>query len=109
MPEHFGAQRPDFKKVTSKAKKQNEIELTVNYDHITNRTKYVDFADYQLQDPELFKKILNEVFDMHSKGVIEPYISKIFTFHDVNKALKYLQGRKCLGKVLVKINSESQN
>lgn len=106
-PEYIGAAKPDFKKVTNRARKNNQIELNSSYDHLIAQTKYVDFANYQLQDPDLFAKVLNEVFDMHAKRVIQPYISKIFSFQDVNKAFKFIQGRKCLGKVLIDVGSKN--
>lgn len=107
IPEYFVSAKPDFKKVTSKHRKQNPIDVKPNYDHLITQTKQVDFANLQLQDPGLFSKLLNDVFDLHSKGIIEPYISHIFTLRDINKALKYAQGRKCLGKVLIDVGSKN--
>lgn len=106
--DYFAAAKPDFKKITTKAKKQ-QIELNVSYEQIIGQTKYVDFADLQLQDPGLFATILTEVFDMHAKGVIEPFISRVYPFQDANKALKFIQGRKCLGKVLVEFESKNSS
>lgn len=107
IPEYFVSAKPDFKKVTSKHRKQNPIDVNPKYDHLIAQTKQIDFASLQLQDPGLFTKLLNEVFELHAKGIIEPYISHIFTLRDINKAVKYAQGRKCLGKVLIDVGSKN--
>lgn len=108
-PDHFGDARPDFKKIIAKADLSKQIELKVVYDKLLEQIKPVDFANLQSKDPGLFAKVWSEVLELHAKGLIEPYISKVIPFRDANKALKFIQGRKCLGKILIDMGASTNS
>lgn len=103
-PDTFEA--PYFKKDTGKKvkKKQKatleEIEEPENIEW-ASRVKQVDITKYQTTEPEFYKKIVNETFDMHANLKINPFVSQVWNLRDVNKAIQFVHLNKCLGKVLI--------
>lgn len=99
-------ERPYFKRMLSRNKNKKmasktptEAPMPVSSDW-TEKVQIVNLAKY-LNEPILFNKIVNEVFALLAEGKIEPYISAKYPLGDVNKAIRFLQRKKCLGNVLV--------
>lgn len=62
--------------------------------------KIVNLAKYH-KEPLLFNEILDGVFSMLAEGKIEPLVSAKYPLGEVNKAVTFIQRKKCLGKVLI--------
>lgn len=108
-PESF--EPPYFKKDTGKGEKRikrsrkkratlEEIEAPEDLDW-TARVKQIDITKYQSLDPEFYTKIVNQAFDLHATQRINPFVSQVFNLRDVNKAIQFVNTKKCLGKVLI--------
>lgn len=101
---------PYFKKDTGKKVKKKkstleEIEEPENIDW-TERVQKIDITKYQTLDPELYERIINQAFDLHATEKINPFVSQVWNLRDVNKAIQFVNLKKCLGKVL--INTQRQ-
>lgn len=108
-PETFDP--PYFKKDTGKKVKKTkatleEIETPENVEW-TERIKSVDITNYQTTDPVYYEKIANRVFDLYATETIQPKISQICDLKEINKAIQFINSKKCLGKVLV--NMQQRN
>lgn len=49
-----------------------------------------------------FREAVYRLLDLYEKGVIRPFIGKIFSFDEIVEAHRYLQARKSVGKVVVR-------
>lgn len=67
----------------------------------TTRVKQVDIKKYQKDDFEFYEKIVKQAFDLHATEKIEPFISQVWNLRDINKAIQFINTKKCLGKVLI--------
>lgn len=102
-PETFEA--PYFKKDTGKKSKKKkptieEIEEPENIDW-TERVQKVDITKYQTIDPAFYEKIVKQAFDLHATEKINPFVSQVWNLREVNKAIQFVNLKKCLGKVLI--------
>lgn len=102
-PETF--EPPYFKKDTGKKSKTKkptleEIEAPENIDW-TARVKRVDITKYQQDDPKFYEKMVNQAFELHATNKIEPFVSQVWSLRDINKAVQFVNLKKCLGKVLI--------
>lgn len=55
--------------------------------------------------PSSIQQSLEELFHWFRDGKITPHISAVFQLDEANKALRYLENRKAIGKVIVKVHS----
>lgn len=113
-PPHFRKDTNHVRKRTTKAEKADkkagkpkptseEIEAAENANDWTQRIKRVNILGYQIREPEYYEQIINEVNDLIATEKVEPFISKTYNLNESNKAIHYLNGKKCLGNVLVKL------
>lgn len=65
------------------------------------RVKYIDISKIKEKNNEIFDEIIDETIEMFSREEIDPYPSAIYSLADVNKAIKYIYGKKSLGKVII--------
>lgn len=96
---------PYFKKDTGKKvkKKQatlDEIEASEDIDW-TERVRRVDITRYQRDDFQFYEKIVNQAFDLYATQKIQPFVSQEWSLRDINKAVQFVNQKKCLGKVLI--------
>lgn len=77
-----------------------EIEAPENIDW-TERVKRVDITRYQLENFPFYEKIVNQAFNLYATEEIQPFVSQEWNLRDINKAVQFLQQKKCLGKVLI--------
>lgn len=93
------------KMLQNKSEKVNAKARAVARAAVSNewlsKVQIVNLAKYH-NDPILFNKIVNDVFSMLAEGKIQPFISGTYRLKDVNKALRFIQHKICMGKVLVK-------
>lgn len=99
------SERPYFKRVLSRNKNKKdpkaakETSPPVSNDWI-QKVQIVNLAKY-VNDPKLFHKIVDDVIAWHAEKKIDPYISATYRLGDVNKAIAFMERKKCLGKVLI--------
>lgn len=99
---------PYFKKTTAKKVKNqpvslDEIEASDNIDWI-KRVKHIDIKRLQTDEHCKYDEICGKAFELFEEGKIEPFISQTWNLRDVNKAVQFVNQKKCLGKVLVQTN-----
>lgn len=63
--------------------------------------KKVDITKYQTIESEFYEQIVNQAFDLHATEKIDPFVSQVWSLRDVNKAVQFVNLKKCLGKVLI--------
>jgi|TARA_B100001146_G_scaffold224820_1_gene244301 NADPH2:quinone reductase len=61
----------------------------------------VFWGQFAGMEAELNAQNFKELFAMHAEGKIKPFISQSFSLEDTTKAIKSLEDRKVLGKVVV--------
>ena len=61
----------------------------------------VFWGQFAGMEAELNAQNFKELFAMHAEGKIKPFISQSFSLEDATKAIKSLEDRKVLGKVVV--------
>lgn len=108
-PDTFVA--PYFKKDTGKKVKKKkatleEIEAPEPIEW-TERVKKVEISTYQQTDPKLYEKTIKQVFDWYATEKIDPFVSQTWQLRDVNKAIQFINSKKCLGKVLIDTQRKS--
>lgn len=79
------------------------MNTNASYDSLFAQVKPIDLASLQIENPVTFRQILDDVFDLYSKKIIKP-IYKIFNISEINKAIHFAQGRRTLGKILIKVD-----
>lgn len=77
-----------------------EIEAPESADW-TERVKRVDITRYQVEDFKFYEKIVNQAFNLYATEKIQPFVSEEWSLRDVNKAVQFVNLKKCLGKVLI--------
>lgn len=80
-----------------------EIEAAENADWSQN-IKRVNILGYQIREPDYYEQIIKEAYDLYSTEKVEPFISQTYNMSEINKAIQYLNQKKCLGNVLIKLD-----
>lgn len=57
-----------------------------------------------IENVEKLRKPIEEVFSLWKRGILKPYISKIYNFEELPLAHKEMQERKTIGKVIIKVS-----
>lgn len=89
-------ERPYFKKVTA----QSVDNISTSTEWIS-KVQIVNLAKLQLTEPIVFRKCIDDAFNLFADEKILPFISNTYSLKDANKATKFIQSKKCLGKVLI--------
>lgn len=102
-------EKPYFKKSTIQVKRsRKKSQPTVNDEtpgEWVSNIQRINLAKYQKSDPILYKNILNETFKLFTEKKITPHVSKVHnSLVDFNKAVKFVQNKKCVGHVLVELS-----
>ncbi|KAF5272099.1 hypothetical protein FQA39_LY01182 [Lamprigera yunnana] len=61
----------------------------------------LDLLQIKKSDPDAFRCTVNDVLDLADQGLISAFISKEFSFEDINKAIKFIEDHKSTGNVLI--------
>ncbi|PGD97837.1 SDR family NAD(P)-dependent oxidoreductase [Bacillus wiedmannii] len=70
---------------------------------VNNQTLYsVDMRKLMLSKKQDTIKYLDRMYEVLEKGHVKPTIDKVFSFSEIQKAYRYLEDRKNIGKVVVK-------
>lgn len=52
---------------------------------------------------ELYRSLVNQVLEIADEEMITAYISAEYELEDITGAVKYIEEKKCTGKVLIKV------
>jgi NADPH:quinone reductase len=63
----------------------------------------VDLAQVPRREPEVYRRILTDLFRLLSEGRVKPAVGKVFEFEHFRDAFKALASRQALGKVVVRV------
>lgn len=56
------------------------------------------------QNKNLYKTVVSDTLEMANEGVISAHVSANFQLKDVNKAIEFINQKKCTGKVLITLD-----
>lgn len=56
------------------------------------------------QKRNLYKTVVSDTLELANNGSISAHISAKFELEDVNKAIEFIEQKKCTGKVLIHID-----
>lgn len=101
-PELFLASKPNVKKF----KKNGDSNEEKDQSDLVNRIQQVDLSEYRIKDLDLYRQIVQDTLILCEEEIVNPYISRILSLHDVNEAVKFIQEKKCTGKVLIDLKAE---
>ncbi|XP_020828321.1 synaptic vesicle membrane protein VAT-1 homolog [Phascolarctos cinereus] len=65
--------------------------------------------NYLENEVELVNRVVLQLMDLYSKGHIKPHIDSVWPFEKVADAMKQIQEKKNVGKVILVPNSEKKN
>lgn len=89
----------------SKLKFAKDFGLFHPIQFISNSKSIIGINMLRIADnrPLVFNRILKNVVRFAEEGILKPTVGKIFAFDEISEAHDYLQSRKSIGKVLVKV------
>lgn len=58
------------------------------------------------QNLELYRNIVSDTLELADEGVIGAHVSAVYTLENINKAIEYINAKKCTGKVLIEIGDD---
>lgn len=56
------------------------------------------------QNVELYRSIVDDVLELANQNIIGAHVSAVYELKNVNDAVKYIEDRKCTGKVLIEMD-----
>lgn len=65
----------------------------------------VFFGSFREREPELDRRIVDELMGLYESGAIRPHISRSFPLEQAGNAIAHLAGRSAMGKVIVTIEA----
>lgn len=65
----------------------------------------VSLKELRLQNNHLYRTIVNDTLQLASDNIIGAHLSAKYNLAQVNDAIKYIDERKCTGKVLIHMDS----
>ncbi|XP_057652643.1 quinone oxidoreductase-like protein 2 homolog [Diorhabda carinulata] len=65
----------------------------------------VSLKELKKQNNNLYRSIVNDTLEMANDGLISAHISAKFNLTQVNEAIKFIDDKKCTGKVLIYIDN----
>ncbi|MFD2577507.1 zinc-binding dehydrogenase [Novosphingobium colocasiae] len=63
------------------------------------------FGSFREREPELDRRIVDELMGLYESGAIRPHISRSFPLEQAGNAIAHLAGRSAMGKVIVTIEA----
>lgn len=99
----FPSTKPEFKKTSSK--KKEDAAPTESTDEFVPKIQHIDLGEHRVLDLNLYRQTIQDTLSLCEEEIITPYISKTFPLKDINKAVKFIKGKKCTGKVLIDLKA----
>lgn len=56
------------------------------------------------QNLELYRSIINDTLELANQNIIGAHVSAVFDLANINEAIKYIEDKKCTGKVLIEMD-----
>ena len=83
---------------------------TIDLSVLSNNQSFysVDLGRLGFEHPEKIKKYRNEMIRLVEKGTIHPTVCKVFPFHQIKEAYRFMENRHNIGKIVVSVPEESQ-
>lgn len=69
----------------------------------------VNVESLRSSNNEYFRQLVQDTLDMADQSLISAHISKTFRLKDVNNAVKFIEERKCTGKVVIDMNEDDDD
>lgn len=104
-PERFVAIKPEFKKPS---KKDGSESTELSTSDLVSKIKFVDLTKYHEKDLALYRQTIQDTLSLCDEEIITPYISNCFKLDDVNEAVEFIKEKKCTGKVLIDLKSQTK-
>lgn len=54
---------------------------------------------------ETFRTIISDTLELAHEGIISAHVSACFKLDEVNKAIEYIEAKKCTGKVIIQMDT----
>ncbi|CAH1155931.1 unnamed protein product [Phaedon cochleariae] len=64
----------------------------------------VSLKELRRQNKHLYKTIVEDTLELANEGLISAHVSAKFTLSQINDAIKFIEDKKCTGKVLIHID-----
>lgn len=65
---------------------------------------FVNVENLRTTNNAYYRQIIQDTLDMLDQNLISPHISATYKLKDVNEAIKFIEEKKCTGKVVIKID-----
>lgn len=65
---------------------------------------YAVHIGYLLKDPDKIAEMVNQMLQFIKKHKIKPVVGKVFSFEELPKAHEYMESRKSMGKIVVRVD-----
>uniref|UniRef100_A0A1B0DE66 Alcohol dehydrogenase-like C-terminal domain-containing protein n=1 Tax=Phlebotomus papatasi TaxID=29031 RepID=A0A1B0DE66_PHLPP len=101
--EAFKNSSPDFK-----VKDKDRVDRTelAKLPPIHERVQHIDLYNYQYQDRNFFREIIEETLSLYGEDLISAHVSKVFSLEDLEDAVEFIKKKKCTGKVLIEVKED---
>ncbi|XP_023029990.1 quinone oxidoreductase-like protein 2 homolog [Leptinotarsa decemlineata] len=64
----------------------------------------VSLKELRRQNKHLYKTVVDDTLELANEGVISAHISARFSLGEINEAIKFIEEKKCTGKVLIHVD-----
>lgn len=93
-------------KLEYKNSKKDEKESSHDHSNIEKRVQHVDLSKYRKTDVEFYRQLVSETLSLCEDEIISAYVSGTFKLDEINKAIDFINKKKCTGKVLIDIQQK---
>lgn len=65
----------------------------------------LSLKELRRQNKHLYKTVVGDTLELANQGDVGAHISAKFTLTEINEAIKFIEDKKCTGKVLIHIDN----
>lgn len=100
----------DFKKSTSNKNKDEKSTSTTDDTRapLASRVKHVGLLKQRSNDIELYRQVVSDTLTLCEEDLISAHVSDVFELEDIDKAIEFINEKKCTGKVLIEIKEAAK-
>lgn len=69
----------------------------------------VNVETLRITNNEYFRQLVQDTLDMADQSLISAHVSKTFGLKDINEAIKFIEERKCTGKVVIDMDDDDDS
>lgn len=81
-----------------------QMSETIHLPAYNSYLTMVSLTALRTQNVELYRSIIEDVLELANQGIIGAHISATFDLPAINDAIKYIEDKKCTGKVLIEMD-----